>query len=1279
MVERLLAAGADVEQRDRVVIDAKSGEKRGGKTLLHEARAEAAEANDIELVELLLSRGADVGARNAAGNNVLHAIASVRERVERPYEALVTRIHALAPRTLMLKLSSLPQPPQLIAQRNLAFFLPADCAAVDSKVYAALYDLQRQQQDADKAAQEAERWAQARQGRCMGRRRGLSTAGLCILAEPVPTKTSCFDSWQAAPTTTALCSDDWRAASALSSFLPAQAERDLSLLGPPTEEQERQQQRVRAMLDHKLRPAVEAIWQEEVQAQRVAAPATPPPTEQAAAAATPREQLRPALRFRRTAKPRWADLADEDPPVVRPLVTPEQLAAEEAELQADPARVLARLLRGGGATRPARQHKLAGRPALGSGPGATGLDGVWLAAAPPAPPAAAAPSVFAVFEVAPEVAAVAGTHREVIRVWALAGTESEARKAAALIEASYQKGFAARRLLVLTPLASAAVAAGAQADRRPADFRGELLPRAEACAAAAAARAAGGALYFPPANTSPDAYTLIRWHKLDDTMCHAVMHFQGSSADELDFPFRLSPDETASPRRRATAVLGGGHPTHVFITASATLKEQVQKAFARLRAAVPGAAARAAAGGGRALHSYRGVPEDAWPLFLTSRQHLQMLYATLDEPFFHRNPDGSLCFESEAQDDDGMSILVELHREAEEGAASNADVAASSAGAGSGAGAGSAVHGGGTPCASRAAGGGTAGGRKLMCFETFRTSVYPRLFIHLTQEQWARAYELSAGLVWQEFVSFIRSSKQALESPTGRLSEEQYLELGRRQAPSFADTSRRIVHALFQEYEAYKRTLASKGSSYYDSADVLHSAYRRVAHGGHSATLKRGGYRGTPIHELYRDEVQDFMQAELLLDLCVVSDPNGLFLFTNVKTLFYAAQRARAEEGRRAGAASEPVAMPQARVSVLDTNYQTHRRACCQSLGKRGSPLLLPEPEGCPARRRRAAPGTGVLDVAATIVAVLKRFFADHIDSLVGPEQAHLEAPHLPLLLPAVTPGNMAMLLSGGDASEAWKARRCWKYIIIINSLMCCYTEFGANQAVLVRSLSSAVPHFLRKVDAIVMTVPQAKGLEFNDVFILDFFAHSPAKEEWRVLLQARAGPRAGPASALRHPHNAVYLEERMAGIGGPAPDPAALGLEGARLDPLGMDLHELRLSKAKRGEAMLRNGAFGPAATCYRKAGHATRAAAYEAMQLLQDAREEEASAAGQQEAAGSQRGRYWSAGYLLLGTAVNARADEASPAERREWLAAAAAALVRAGEAAAAAEVEAALGRLA
>ena len=44
----------------------------------------------------------------------------------------------------------------------------------------------------------------------------------------------------------------------------------------------------------------------------------------------------------------------------------------------------------------------------------------------------------------------------------------------------------------------------------------------------------------------------------------------------------------------------------------------------------------------------------------------------------------------------------------------------------------------------------------------------------------------------------------------------------------------------------------------YDHMDLLFHIYR---------SLKGSGYQGVPIHNITRDEVQDFTQAELLVDL----------------------------------------------------------------------------------------------------------------------------------------------------------------------------------------------------------------------------------------------------------------------------------------------------------------------------------------------------------------------------------------------------------------------------
>lgn len=60
--------------------------------------------------------------------------------------------------------------------------------------------------------------------------------------------------------------------------------------------------------------------------------------------------------------------------------------------------------------------------------------------------------------------------------------------------------------------------------------------------------------------------------------------------------------------------------------------------------------------------------------------------------------------------------------------------------------------------------------------------------------------------------------------------------------------------------------------------------------------------------------------------------------------------------------------------------------------------------------------------------------------------------------------------------------------------------EFGAHQVILGRSKESldSLPQHLRDSNVIRMTVAQSKGLEFDDVFLWDFFNGSPA--DWRPL-----------------------------------------------------------------------------------------------------------------------------------------------------------------------------------
>ena len=60
--------------------------------------------------------------------------------------------------------------------------------------------------------------------------------------------------------------------------------------------------------------------------------------------------------------------------------------------------------------------------------------------------------------------------------------------------------------------------------------------------------------------------------------------------------------------------------------------------------------------------------------------------------------------------------------------------------------------------------------------------------------------------------------------------------------------------------------------------------------------------------------------------------------------------------------------------------------------------------------------------------------------------------------------------------------------------------EFGAHQVILGRSYESLkdLPPHLKNSNVLQMTVAQSKGLEFDDVFLWDFFNGS--KADWRPL-----------------------------------------------------------------------------------------------------------------------------------------------------------------------------------
>ena len=287
------------------------------------------------------------------------------------------------------------------------------------------------------------------------------------------------------------------------------------------------------------------------------------------------------------------------------------------------------------------------------------------------------------------------------------------------------------------------------------------------------------------------------------------------------------------------------------------------------------------------------------------------------------------------------------------------------------------------------------------------------------------------SLVWTEILSFIKGSYEALHTAEGHLSEQQYLEVGHKRAPSFSG-DRSQVYRVYELYHQYKRN-----HGLFDEADVVFNIYRR---------LGKMNYRPWEIHEIYVDETQDFTQSELALLVSLSSDPNRMFLtgdtaqgimrgisfrFKDLSSLFYFAKH---ESRNHKGKLHKKLINVPREVYQLTHNYRSH---------------------------------TGILSLATSVLNILVELFPESFDKLER-DQGMFEGPK-PVLIETCSPKDLALLLTG--------SRRKTSHI-----------EFGAHQAILVANEESKdrLPEELRS--GVVLTIYEAKGLEFDDILIYNFF-----------------------------------------------------------------------------------------------------------------------------------------------------------------------------------------------
>ncbi|XP_042188525.1 TPR and ankyrin repeat-containing protein 1 isoform X2 [Callorhinchus milii] len=436
------------------------------------------------------------------------------------------------------------------------------------------------------------------------------------------------------------------------------------------------------------------------------------------------------------------------------------------------------------------------------------------------------------------------------------------------------------------------------------------------------------------------------------------------------------------------------------------------------------------------VHRLQDIKDENFPLFITSKQLILLLDASLPDPFFPRNEDGSLkrsivgwsvCEDTmvpdlvdEDEEDDHEDDFPDDEHKAAEGHSKEHD------------------------------------SRIFVTYEVFAHDLWPKMMKGKPQ--------YNPALVWKEIRSFLKGSIEALTSPRGYLTLEQYINLGKKRAPNFQE-DRSEIHRLFLMYQQIK---SQRGC--FDEEDLLRSL---------SLRLSKLDELPWSIHELYGDEIQDFTQAELALLMKCINDPNSMFLtgdtaqsimkgvafrFSDLRSLFYYASIKQQSNVR----------VPK-RIYQLHQNYRSH---------------------------------SGILNLASGVVDLLQYYFPESFDRL--PKDTGLFDGPQPSLLDSCSVSDLAILLRGNKRKSQ-------------------PIEFGAHQVILVANekAKEMIPEELNL--ALVLTIYEAKGLEFDDVLLYNFFTDSEADKEWRIISSFQPSPQSTDqhAQLLEQPIEDIVSQTR--------------------------------------------------------------------------------------------------------------------------------------------------------
>ncbi|KAI6158403.1 hypothetical protein EDD17DRAFT_1763946 [Pisolithus thermaeus] len=346
----------------------------------------------------------------------------------------------------------------------------------------------------------------------------------------------------------------------------------------------------------------------------------------------------------------------------------------------------------------------------------------------------------------------------------------------------------------------------------------------------------------------------------------------------------------------------------------------------------------------------------------------------------------------------------------------------------------------------------------------------------ITFDQLARmvAADIHIGpwLIFSEFMGVIKGSETAFHSPNGTLDRQTYVNLSTRTYPAFAGNR----HSLYSAFELYSKL---KGEQYdYDMADRTYAILK---------ALSCNPLKGQPVDYLYVDEVQDNLIIDTIYTPTLLSNADGLFWAGDTaqtisagSSFRFADLRALIHRTEAAGNMAIQKSCAQPEVFKLPINYRSHG---------------------------------GIVDCAQLVVKLIADFWPDSIDVL-EPESAMLGGPR-----PVFFTGWQNDIFPHESFFSSLKSNR----------------ELGAEQCILVRN--DTVREQIRKRFgdiAVILTLEASKGLEFDDVFLYNFFEDSATTfSQWRSILVACSDKDVTVSRNIsRSPHSSLCTELKNLYVG---------------------------------------------------------------------------------------------------------------------------------------------------